>query len=100
MGTRGCLRQMELDIMAVYGKSWMFMVDETIENHGCFWQLELDIMVVYGNSWMFMVDESYRELWRFMVDGIVDNGCKWEIDGLWQFKLQRIMDAYGKWNYR
>ena len=29
---------MELDVLAVYGKSWMFMVDGTRYN-GCIWEL-------------------------------------------------------------
>lgn len=39
-------------------------------------------MAVYGKSFLLLVDESYRLSWRVMVDGIADNGCKWEIDGL------------------
>ena len=43
MGTRGCLWQMELDVLAAYGKSWMFMVNGTRYN-GCIWEL----VGVYG----------------------------------------------------
>jgi len=43
MVNRGCLWQMELDIMAVYGNSWMFTVDGTRYN-GCIWE----IVDVYG----------------------------------------------------
>ena len=43
MGTRGCLWQMKLDVLAVYGNSWMFMADGTRCN-GCIWEL----VDVYG----------------------------------------------------
>ena len=51
----GCLWQMELDIVAVYWKPWMFMVDGTryMAVYGklwILWPVELDIRAVSGNS--------------------------------------------------
>ena len=43
MGTLGCLWQMQLDVLAVYGKCWIFMVDGT-RCTGCIWEL----VGVYG----------------------------------------------------
>ena len=42
--------------MAVYGKSWMLLVDGTRCN-GCMCEiLHVYVLSVYGNSWVFMVD--------------------------------------------
>ena len=31
---------------------WLYMV-----NRGCLWEMELDIMAASGNSWVFILDE-------------------------------------------